>query len=308
MAVDRRADTLPGTEADLLRRRGCRQYPDDLPAAIRNAQHAGREATVADGRTAAEEAAHILLVDDEPDLSGLVRMNLNARGYRVTVAADGADGLAQARDTRPDLILLDVMMPVLSGWQVLRALKEDDRLVDIPVVMLTALSEERDIIRGHLEGAVRYITKPFRMEALLSTVEEALEPLDDEALAERRRRVRLLLQRLAELDAGRVGEGPAVRLSRLESRRGPPAAGPPPPTDSERRRLDRLTDNQREVARNLAAGRSARDVAEERGVSRSNIYALRKRIARKLEVDPDDVAAEAARLGLGGETGEPAEG
>lgn len=243
------------------------------------------------------DTAKIVTVEDEEDLAHLVRVNLELAGYDVSVARDGAEGLTTVKNERPDLVLLDVMMPVLDGWQVLRSLKEDPELRDIPVIMLTALSEERDLIRGHLQGAVRYITKPFEMKTLLDAVREGLEPADEEELERRRERVKTLLQRLAELDSGRSGDG-GVRFSKLEA---PPEVTPATPriSDADRQKLDRLTDKQRYLAEQFAAGRSARELAEELQVSRSNVYATRKRIARKLGVAPDDVAEEAARLGLG---------
>lgn len=243
------------------------------------------------------ETKHILVVEDEADLASLVRVNLDLAGYDVSVARDGAEGLTTARRVRPDLVLLDVMMPVLDGWQVLRALKEDEELQDTPIIMLTALSEERDIIRGHLQGAVRYVTKPFEMRTLLRAVEEGLTEPDEAERLERRTRVKRLLQRLAELDSGRAGES-SVRFSKLEA---PPEVrnAQPEPSVADRSKLDHLTDKQRYIADELARGRSARDLAEELNVSRSNIYATRKRIARKLGVHPDLVADEAKRLGLG---------
>jgi DNA-binding response OmpR family regulator/DNA-binding CsgD family transcriptional regulator len=247
---------------------------------------------VADGK-------HILVVEDEVDLANLVQVNLDLAGYAVTVARDGAEGLAAIRRERPDLVLLDVMMPVLDGWQVLRAIEEDAALRGLPVIMLTALSEERDIIRGHLQGAVRYVTKPFEMQVLLRTVEEGIAEPDAQELATRRGRVRQLLRRLAELDSGRSASGSHVRFSKLEA---PPVVGDPrpEPTAADRSKLDQLTDKQRYIAGQLGAGRSARDLAEELDVSRSNVYATRKRIGRKLGVHPDLVADEAQRLGLAG--------
>lgn len=243
------------------------------------------------------EKKTILVIEDEADLASLVQVNLDLAGYDVSIARDGAEGLMAVRKERPDLILLDVMMPVLDGWQVLRALKEDEDLLDIPVIMLTALSEERDIIRGHLQGAVRYVTKPFEMRTLLSAVSDGLEPPDDAELQQRRTRIRQLLQRLAELDSGRAASDGAVRFSKLEA---PPdvKTATPEPSAADRSKLDQLTEKQRYIASELASGRSARDLAEELHVSRSNIYATRKRIARKLGVHPDLVADEAKRLGL----------
>ena len=243
------------------------------------------------------DTAMIAVVEDEEDLANLVRVNLELSGYDVVVARNGAEGLTTIKNDHPDLVLLDVMMPVLDGWQVLRSLKEDPELRDIPVIMLTALSEERDLIRGHLQGAVRYITKPFEMKTLLEAVEEGLNDPDDEELNRRRQTTKDLLQRLAELDSGRTAEG-AVRFSKLES---PPSTNTTEPriSDAERQKVERLTDKQRYLAEQLAAGRSAREMAEELEVSRSNVYATRKRIARKLGVTPDEVADEAGRLGLG---------
>jgi DNA-binding response OmpR family regulator len=242
------------------------------------------------------DKAHILVVEDEEDLASLVEVNLRLSGYDVSTAGDGGAALEAVSQDPPDLILLDVMMPVLDGWQVLRRLKEDEEFATIPVVMLTALSEERDIIRGHLQGAVRYLTKPFEMKVLLRTVEEGLREPDDTEIAARRDRIRALLQRLAELDSGRNPGSSNVSLSRLEKL--PPKADPTPPepTDQERERLASLTERQRYVAEELARGRSARELAKELDVSRSNIYATRKRIARKLGVTPDDVSDEIRRL------------
>ena len=243
--------------------------------------------------------AHVLVVEDEEDLASLVEVNLELAGHRVTVARDGGEGLERARELRPDLVLLDVMMPVLNGWQVLQRMKDDEDIEDIPVVMLTALAEERDLIRGHLTGAVRYVTKPFEMRALMSTVEESLQEPDEEERRARRARVRSLLQRLAELDSGREQSGPQVSLSALEHAPTPAGDATPSPTDEDRERLGTLTERQRWLAEQFAAGRGAREIAEELDVSRSNVYATRKRIARKLGVTPDDVSDHARRLGLG---------
>ncbi|MBW3562144.1 MAG: response regulator [Actinobacteria bacterium] len=241
------------------------------------------------------DAARILVVEDEEDLANVVRVNLEIAGYDVEHTLNGAEALDEVRDERPDLILLDVMMPVMDGWQVLRALKEDDDTRDIPVVMLTALAEEQNIIQGHLEGAVRYLTKPFEVKKLLEVVETTLDP-DEEELERRRRTVRTLLERLAELESGRPA-GAEVHLSKLENPPRRPRGSAP--TDEDRSKLAELTSNQRYLADQLAAGRSAREMAQELDVSRSNVYATRKRIARKLGVDPNDVADEARRLGLG---------
>jgi DNA-binding response OmpR family regulator len=123
------------------------------------------------------------------------------------------------------------MMPVLDGWGVLAALQEDASLADLPVVMLTALSGERDVIRGHLSGAMRYLTKPFDVPQLLDTIEEALLPETDEQRRRRREQLRGFLQRLAELETGRPLTGPRVSFSRLEA----PPRGPRPRSGRPRR-------------------------------------------------------------------------
>jgi DNA-binding response OmpR family regulator len=238
--------------------------------------------------------AHILVVDDERDLTDLVRINLEMAGFEVSTADNGEQALDAIRAERPDVVLLDVMMPVLDGWGVLAALQQDADLADLPVIMLTALSGERDVIRGHLSGAMRYLTKPFDVRSLLDTIDEALLPETDEQRLLRRDQLRRFLQRLAELETGRQAGGPRVTFSRLE-------APPRPPTAEERSAatLAGLTPRQREIAGMLAAGVEARTIAERLGTSRSNVYAARKRIARHLEVRPEDVARTARNLGLG---------
>jgi DNA-binding response OmpR family regulator len=237
----------------------------------------------------------VLLVEDDDELSDAVRLTLSYGGFEVSRAADGREALDRLSDELPDVIVLDVMMPGMDGWQVLRELKLDPRTRDIPVVMMTALAEEHDVIKGHLEGAVRYVTKPFDMHELNETIREALAPLSDTERAKRQETVKALLQRLAEIDAGRVG-GDAMQVSRLEplhrERRLPTTRA------ADREKGASLTPKQRHIARELAAGRSARELAEELGVSRSNVYATRKRIARKLGVRPDEVAAESRRLDI----------
>lgn len=242
-----------------------------------------------------EPRARVLVVEDEEDLAALVELNLELSGFDVSVVGNGRAALDAVAADPPDVMLLDVMMPVMDGWQVLREVKTDPQTQDVPVIMLTALSEERDLIRGHLQGAVRYVTKPFEMRALLGTIEEALQPLDDQERAARRDRTRQLLQRLAELDSGRAGSGPHVHLSRLERPRPTPEPPPFEPTPDPGL-LDDLTQQQRYVAEQLADGVGAREIARTLGVSRSNVYAVRKRVARRLGVDPEEVADVTRRL------------
>jgi two-component system alkaline phosphatase synthesis response regulator PhoP len=111
----------------------------------------------------------ILVVEDNPDLAYGLQNNLEIEGYTVEVAADGRAGLQQARALEPDLIILDLMLPELDGYQVLRRLREDG--FDMPVLILTARGEEADKVQGFRLGADQYVTKPFGLLELLARVE-----------------------------------------------------------------------------------------------------------------------------------------
>jgi DNA-binding response OmpR family regulator len=113
----------------------------------------------------------ILLVDDERDLVETMEMALEAKGYDVVSAFDGEEGLKQAVSTRPDVIILDLMMPKMNGYQVCWELKNNDATRDIKVVMLTAKTQESDKFWGHETGADDYITKPFEMSYLIQRIE-----------------------------------------------------------------------------------------------------------------------------------------
>ena len=117
----------------------------------------------------------ILVVDDEPDVLRMLQVVLGKRGHRVLVAPTGMEGLVTAQGERPDLILLDIMMEGMDGWEVLKLLKLDPDTRDIPVVMLSGRNEPRDKIRGLQEGAVDYVTKPFSVRDLVHTIEAILE-------------------------------------------------------------------------------------------------------------------------------------
>jgi DNA-binding response OmpR family regulator len=117
----------------------------------------------------------VLVVDDEAPIRLLCRVNLEAEGMEVLEAADGEAGLTLARSERPDVILLDVMMPAMDGWQVAERLFEDHATSQIPLVFLTARAELRDRARGLELGGVDYITKPFNPVELASVVEGLLE-------------------------------------------------------------------------------------------------------------------------------------
>jgi len=120
-------------------------------------------------------AKKILIVDDEADLVETVRFPLEMEGYHVLVSYNGEDALNQARKENPDLILLDLMLPKLDGYKVCRLLKFDDRYKHIPILMLTAKTQEKDKALGMETGANEYITKPFEMDDLLKKVKAYLK-------------------------------------------------------------------------------------------------------------------------------------
>jgi DNA-binding response OmpR family regulator len=117
----------------------------------------------------------ILVVDDEVNIARLVEMNLRRAGYEVVKAVDGVEGMAAASQMRPDLILLDVTMPQMDGFEMLRRLKEDAVLKDIPVIMVTARAQDADILRGKEGGAIHYLTKPINPLELLALVGRVFE-------------------------------------------------------------------------------------------------------------------------------------
>jgi two-component system phosphate regulon response regulator PhoB len=108
----------------------------------------------------------VLVVEDEPDIAELMRYNLEREGYQVTIAATGEAGLEAARRKRPDIILLDLMLPGVDGLDVCRRLKTETHTAQIPVVMVTARGEEADVVTGLELGADDYVTKPFSPRVL----------------------------------------------------------------------------------------------------------------------------------------------
>ena len=125
----------------------------------------------------------VLIVEDERDMAELVAMRLRKEGYQVEVAHDGARGLEKVRSSPPDLVLLDVMLPEMSGTDVAAAIRGDPRTAGVPIIMLTARSEESDIVVGLKFGADDYVTKPFSMSVLLARIDAVLRragaPRDD---------------------------------------------------------------------------------------------------------------------------------
>src|SRR5438045_5836310 len=142
----------------------------------------------------ASEPQRILVVDDEPDITALVAYHLAKEGYRVTTAGTGADALRSAREERPDMVVLDLMLPGHSGFEVLAELRRRDETRDVGVLLLTARKEEPDRIKGLSLGADDYLAKPFSPKELVL-------------------RVGAILRRLAAppvASCGRIVDGPIV--------------------------------------------------------------------------------------------------
>jgi CheY-like chemotaxis protein len=120
----------------------------------------------------------ILVVDDNAEIREMTRTILEGGGYSVTTAASGRDALAAARESFFDLVLLDIEMPIMDGWETLRLFKADEILGMIPVVMFSVKKELSDKVLGMQEGAEGYITKPFGMDDLLVRVRRVLDSRD----------------------------------------------------------------------------------------------------------------------------------
>ena len=133
-----------------------------------------------------EMAKSILIVEDDNNIADLLRLYLEKEGYQATIAADGTQGIDLYRKLRPDLVLLDVMMPGVDGWGVLRAIRQDSQT---PVIMLTAKGETFDKVSGLKQGADDYITKPFEMKEVLARIEAVLRRAAGDSDKEKPRRL-----------------------------------------------------------------------------------------------------------------------
>ena len=149
--------------------------------------------------TTSEPEEKILLVDDNPTNLQVLLQTLNGRGYKLLIAKDGENALRIAHKAKPALILLDIMMPGIDGYEVCRRLKADSDVSDITVIFLSALDDTRDKVRGLETGAVDYIAKPFQAEEVIARVDTQLKIHRlEQALAARNRQLEATNQRLLE--------------------------------------------------------------------------------------------------------------
>ncbi|HEX9055517.1 MAG TPA: response regulator transcription factor [Gemmatimonadales bacterium] len=133
--------------------------------------------------TDASAPHRVLVVDDEPDITALVAYHLAKAGYRVSTAATGPEALKAAREERPDIVILDLMLPGVSGYDVLAELRRQEETRDVGVILLTARREEPDRIRGLSLGADDYLTKPFSPQELSLRVQAVLRRLGSPAVS-----------------------------------------------------------------------------------------------------------------------------
>lgn len=140
-------------------------------------------------------SASILVVEDEEPIQVLLRYNLEAEGHRVRVTAEGEDTMVLVNEEKPDLMILDWMLPGISGLEVCRLVRARPETKDIPIIMLTARSEEAERVRGLATGADDYLVKPFSVPELLARIKTILRRVKPEAVAEELRAGDLLLNR-----------------------------------------------------------------------------------------------------------------
>ncbi|MGH9734217.1 MAG: response regulator [Candidatus Acidiferrales bacterium] len=160
--------------------------------------------------------SRILVIEDDRDIVELVRYNLEKDGYQVTACVDGATGLAQVRKSPPDLLLLDLMLPKLSGLEVCKEIRRDDRLSRLPILILTARGEEADRVVGLELGADDYVTKPFSPRELVARVKALLRRI--QAPGEQAKLLEIGALRVDPVSYRAQREGKSLPLSTLEFR------------------------------------------------------------------------------------------
>ena len=158
----------------------------------------------------------VLIVEDERDILNLISFNLRKAGYHTRGVTSGEEGMAALIEEPPDLVILDLMLPGMDGFDVCREMKANDRLKEIPVIMLTAKTEDSDIVSGLEAGADDYITKPFSPKVVVARVRTVLRRLRNEKLRNGEERIRI---HGIEIDSGRhevYCDGMLIDLSATE--------------------------------------------------------------------------------------------
>ena len=122
----------------------------------------------------------ILVTDDEPNIVRLIQVNLERQGFQAETANNGAQALEKIRANRPDLLVSDVMMPEMDGFELLSNIRRDPALEDLPVIMLTAKAQDRDVLEGYTRGADMYLTKPFNPIELVTFAKRLLQSGPDD--------------------------------------------------------------------------------------------------------------------------------
>lgn len=120
-------------------------------------------------------AKKILVCDDERHIVRLIQVNLERQGYQVVTAFDGKEGLEKVKSEKPDLLVLDVMMPYMDGFEVLKSLRREPETESLPVIMLTAKAQDKDVFEGYHYGADMYLTKPFNPAELVTFVKRIMQ-------------------------------------------------------------------------------------------------------------------------------------
>jgi len=144
----------------------------------------------------------ILIVDDDETMVNLLSTVLEFEGYRTRKALSGKEALEAISEEPPRLVLLDIMMPGMDGFEVLASLRGDPSTEDIPVIMLTARTDDRDMFEGWRRGADEYVTKPFDPHVLVEVIEKVLSKSYQERLEERAKQVDYLLEVLQKIEEG----------------------------------------------------------------------------------------------------------
>ncbi|KAA0226311.1 MAG: Alkaline phosphatase synthesis transcriptional regulatory protein PhoP [Fimbriimonadales bacterium] len=124
-------------------------------------------------------AVKILVCDDERSIVRLIQVNLERQGWQVVTAYDGKEGLEKIKSEKPDIVVLDVMMPYMDGFEVLKTLRRDPEMQNLPVVMLTAKAQDKDVFEGYHYGADVYLTKPFNPMELVTFIKRIIQGGDD---------------------------------------------------------------------------------------------------------------------------------